>query len=137
MTEPELGRNRGGDGDRYPPISKDETDAGAWAIVRLFALWELTDAEARALLGGIGSERWEHWKQGRPGEIDRACAIRLSFLLGAHVGLKTLFSNPVVVRAWIRTPHGDLDGEAPLSVMMSRSLTGLERVRYLLAALAQ
>ncbi len=137
MTRPQNGCGRGSGGDRYPPISKDEADAGARAIVRLFALWELTDAEAQALMGGLGSERWQRWKQGRAGVIERECALRLSLLLGVHVGLKTLFSNPAGVRAWIRTPRRDLGGEAPLSVMMARSITGLEQVRYLLAALGQ
>ena len=115
MTKSYGGRDRGNEGDRYPPISEVEADAGARAIVKLFDLWELSNAEACALLGGIDSERWERWKQGRAGQIGRECAIRLSLILGVHIGLKVLFSNPVMWRGWIRKPHSDLGGEAPLS----------------------
>lgn len=137
MTKSYDGRDRGNEDDRYPPISEVEADAGARAIVKLFDLWELDDAEACALLGGISIKRWERWKQGRAGRIDRECAIRLSLLLGVHVGSKAMFSNPALVRAWIRASRPDLGGEAPLSVMMSRSVTGLERVRHLLFSLGQ
>ncbi len=129
--------DRGREGDRYPPISEVEADAGARAIVKLFDLWELDDVEACALLGGINIERWERWKQGRAGQIGSECAIRLSLLLGVHIGLKVLFRDSAMRRGWIRKPHPDLGGEAPLSVMKSHSINGLERVRNYLLALGQ
>lgn len=137
MTKPYGTHGHDRQGDHYPTISEVEAAAGARAIVKLFDLWELSHAEACALLGGIDLERWERWKQGRAGQISRECAIRLSLLLGVHKGLKVLFSDPAIRRGWMRKPHRDLGGEAPLTVMMSRSITGLERVRNYLLALGQ
>lgn len=137
MTKPYCTDDRDGDGDRHPPISVSEAEAGARAIVKLFDLWELDDVEACVLLGGIDIERWERWKQGRVGQISRECAMRLSLLLGIHIGLKVLFKDSAMRRGWIRKPHPDLGGEAPLSVMKSHSINGLERVRNYLLALGQ
>lgn len=111
-----------------------EAAAMARAVVGLFDRWQLSDAEACALLGGLARRTWARWKTGEIGRIDRDLATRLSILMGVHKGLRYLFSDPARGYAWVKRPNAAFGGRTPLDVMMDGSIFALMRVRSWLDA---
>ncbi len=67
-----------------PQITATEAAAMARTVVNLFARWDLSDAEAREILGGLAARTYARWKAGEVGRIDRDLATRLSLLMGIH-----------------------------------------------------
>ncbi|MEP3045884.1 MAG: MbcA/ParS/Xre antitoxin family protein [Roseibium sp.] len=117
-----------------PVITDAEAAAMARVVVNLFAKWQITDAEACQILGGLGMRTYARWKKGEPGRIDRDLATRLSLLMGIHKGLRYLFSDPARGYRWIKAPNEVFSGDAPLSVMLEGSMFALVRIRSYLDA---
>lgn len=118
----------------HQDITQEEAAALARATVNLFARWDLSDGEARQLLGGMPPRTWARWKAKEIGRIDRDLAMRMSLLMGIHKGLRLLFSDPARGYAWIRKPNEHFGGQSALDVMMGGSLFHLLRVRSYLDA---
>lgn len=117
-----------------PALSDAETAAMARAALRLFEHWQLSDAEAREVLGGLAARTYARWKAGETGRIDRDLGTRLSLLMGIHKGLRYLFTDPQRGYAWIKTPNDDLGGRRPVDIMTEGSIFALMRVRQYLDA---
>ncbi|MHA6298172.1 antitoxin Xre-like helix-turn-helix domain-containing protein [Devosia sp. CAU 1758] len=117
-----------------PVITEEEAAAMARAVTRLFEHWQLSDAEARDILGGLAARTYARWKVGEPGRIDRDLATRLSLLMGIHKGLRFLFSEPERGYAWVRKPNSALGGRTPVEIMTEGSIFALVRVRSWLDA---
>lgn len=117
-----------------PEITEAEAQAMARATMNLFQRWQLSDAEARDLLGGMTPRTHARWKAGQPGRIGRDLATRLSLLMGIHKGLAYLFKSRERGYAWVRKPNADFAGRSPLDVMRDGSVFALERVRRYLDA---
>ncbi len=117
-----------------PQITASEAEAMARAVTRLFARWQVSDAEAREILGGLAARTYARWKAGEPGRIDRDLATRLSLLMGIHKGLRYLFSEPERGYAWVSKPNRAFDGRTPVEVMAQGDIFSLARVRSYLDA---
>ena len=74
-------------------ISDAEGEAMARATVNLIGKWELTDAQASVLLGGLSVRTWARWKTGTIGRIPRDLKSRLSNLMGIHKALRIIFAE--------------------------------------------
>lgn len=123
-----------------PSITDEEAAALARTIVNLFRRWQLDDAEACAILGGMPNDAWTRWKEGKvdhPERINNGLRRRMAILMGVHVGLSTLFDTPERCCAWVRNPNEDLKGKAPLDFMMQGKIDNLIRVRDWLYAACQ
>ncbi|HEV7434220.1 MAG TPA: MbcA/ParS/Xre antitoxin family protein [Pseudorhizobium sp.] len=110
-------------------ISPEEAAAGARAIVRLFSDWQLADADARQILGGISASTWARWKNGNVGRVNQDLATRISLLLGIHKGLRYLFIDNMQGYAWVKKPNLTFEGQSALDVMRQGSIFSLQRVR--------
>ena len=117
-----------------PDITLAEAQAAARAVVNLFARWDLTDEEARQILGGISPRTFARWKKGDIGRVDRDLATRLSLLLGIHKALRYLFADPEAAYRWVKKPNAMLGGRRGLDIMLEGSIFALERVRNYLDA---
>ncbi len=115
-------------------LTEAETAAMARAVVRLFEHWQLSDAEARDILGGLAPRTYARWKAGEVGRIDRDLATRLSLLMGIHKGLRYLFTDPARGYRWIKTPNADLGDRSAAAIMSEGSIFALARVRHYLDA---
>lgn len=115
-------------------ITAKEAQAMARAVIRLFEKWQVTDAEAREILGGLAARTYARWKAGELGRIDRDLATRLSLLMGIHKGLRYLFSDPERGYAWVRKPNRAFDDRSPVEVMALGDIFSLARVRSYLDA---
>ena len=120
---------------RDTAITDDEAVAGARAVVRLFGHWELTDAQARILLGGMSGTTYTRWKRGEFGRIATDLKARLSTLLGIHKALRILYTENDRGYRWISAANAHFDNASPLDVMLNGQISDLSRVRdYLDAA---
>ena len=112
-----------------PVITDEEAAALARATVTLFRAWQLTDAEARTLLGDMAPRTWARWKAGDIGRIDRDLRARMAILLGIHKALRIIFTEPARCYAWIRKPNEAFGGRSALDVMLRGEMTDLIDLR--------
>lgn len=117
-----------------PAITEAEAAALARTTVNLFRAWQLTDIEARTLLGDMAQRTWARWKDGSVGRIDRDLRARMAILMGVHKGLRYLFSDPARGYAWIRKPNDTFGGQSALDVMLRGEITDLIDLRTYLDA---
>jgi uncharacterized protein (DUF2384 family) len=116
------------------PITDDEAAAMARAVVRLFGLWGVTDAEACVLLGEFSPRTYARWKAGELGRIGRDLKARLSNLMGIHKALRIIFTEPDRAYGWVKRPNEAFGGRSALEVMLQGELADLVRVRRYLDA---
>lgn len=117
-------------------ITDQETAAMIRAFFNLAARWELTDAEARILLGQPAPRTFARWKSGA-GDITRVphdTRQRLSMLIGIHKGLRYMFKDPDRGYAWMRKPNAAFAGQSALERMLSGEVVDLASVRNYLDA---
>lgn len=117
-----------------PLITDEEAAALARATVNLFRAWNLTDIEARVLLGDMAQRTWARWKDGNIGRIDRDLRARMAILMGIHKALRYLFSEPARGYAWIRKPNEAFAGLSALDIMLRGEMTDLIDLRSYLDA---
>ena len=106
----------------------------ARATVNLFRAWQLTDAEACVLLGDLSTRRWARWKAGDVGRIGRDSPSRMAALMGIHIALRTIFTEPDRGYAWIRLPNEAFEGRCALDMMMRGEISDLVDLRAYLDA---
>ncbi|MCE0507366.1 hypothetical protein LR948_18570 [Roseivivax sp. GX 12232] len=112
-----------------PSITDDEAAAIARMTVDLFRAWQLSDAEARTLLGDMTKRTWARWKGGQIGRIDHDLRMRMALLIGIHKGLRYLFLDREHGYAWIRKPNAAFEGLSALDVMVRGEMTDLISLR--------
>ena len=117
-----------------PTITDEEAAALARATVNLFRAWQLSDNEARTLLGDMAQRTWARWKEGNIGRIDRDLRARMGILMGIHKALRYLFADPARGYAWIKKPNAAFAGQSALDVMMRGEITDLIDLRGYLDA---
>ncbi|MEM8572507.1 MAG: MbcA/ParS/Xre antitoxin family protein [Pseudomonadota bacterium] len=110
-------------------ITEEEALALVRTTIRLFRAWQLSDAEARVLLGGLPARTWARWKGGQFGRFDRDLRMRMAHLMGIHKGLRYLFKEPARGYAWIRKPNAAFEGQSALDIMMRGELSDLAALR--------
>lgn len=117
-----------------PTITQEEAAALARTTVNLFRAWQLSDPEARLLLGDMAQRTWARWKEGSIGRIDRDLRARMAILMGIHKGLRYLFREAARGYAWIRKPNQNFGGQTALDIMLRGEITDLIDVRSYLDA---
>lgn len=115
-------------------ITDAEAQAMVRAVLRLFERWQLSDGQAREILGGVAARTYARWKAGDIGRIDRDLATRLSLLMGIHKGLRYLFVDPERGYAWIGKPNPAFGGQSPVAIMADGDMFSLARIRSWLDA---
>lgn len=115
--------------DSLRAITDEEAGALARATVNVFKVWNLSDAEACTLLGGMSSRTWARWKDGNIGRIDRDLRMRMAHLMGIHKGLRYLFKDPARGYAWLRKPNSAFGGQSALDLMLRLDMSDLSQLR--------
>jgi len=110
-------------------ISDAEGEAMGRAMVNLVDRWDLTDAQACVLLGGLSPRTWARWKVGAIGRVSRDLKARLSNLLGIHKALRIIFTDAGQGYGWIHRANDAFGGTSARDVMLGGELTDIMRVR--------
>ena len=112
-------------------ISDAETAATLRAFFKLAERWDLSDGQARVLLGGPAARTYARWKAGHfvPARISRDTRERLSILMGIHKSLRYLFRDPSRGYRWLRKPNEAIGGQTALDRLLAGSIQDLAAVR--------
>ena len=120
------------------PSSAEVTQAEAAAMLRaafnLFDRWQISDAEARTLLGEPSSSTFYRWKRGSIGAIPRDTIWRLGDLMGIHKALRYMFTDPARGYAWVRAANLAFGGKSALERMLAGAPSDIATVRAYLDA---
>ncbi len=101
---------------------------------RIASVWELTQAEARALLGDPPESTYYKWKSGKVGSVPGDLLERISYVLGIYKALQILLPDPAAADAWVRRPNAAplFNGRSALELMLSGRVADLFLVRQYL-----
>jgi hypothetical protein len=101
---------------------------------RIASAWELTQAEARALLGDPPESTYYKWKSGRVGSVPGDLLERISYVLGIYKALQILLPDPAAADAWVKRPNAAplFNGRSALELMLSGRVADLFLVRQYL-----
>jgi hypothetical protein len=120
------------------PATSEVTQAEAAAMMRavfnLFRLWDVTDAQARVLLGQPSPSTFYRWKRGEIGAVPHDTVCRLGDLMGIHKALRHLFTEPERCYAWTAKPNAAFAGKSALDRMLAGAPNDLTAVRNYLDA---
>lgn len=105
------------------------------AFLKMAAIWELRDQDARQLLGGISNGAYYELKRKGSRILDQDRLTRISLLTGIFKALNILYSKKLADR-WVQLPNTNpmFGGETPLSCMIRGGVPAMLRVRQLLDA---
>ena len=101
----------------------------------LASAWQIRDADARRLLGGLSSSAFYEWKKNPDRVLNVDRITRISYLLGIYKALHILY-NDQLADEWISLPNTNtiFGGATPLAYMMAGGLPAFDTVRSLLDA---
>lgn len=105
-------------------------------FINIAARWNLTEVQARGLLGGVASSTFHSWKTRPKGkQLDQDTLTRISLTIGIYKALNIYFEKPLADR-WITLGNrGPLfAGGSPLAYMLRNGLPGMVDVRRMLDA---
>ena len=115
-------------------VSQAEAAAMLRAAFNLFERWQLSDAEARTLLGEPSSSTFYRWKRSAVGTIPRDTIWRLGDLMGIHKALRYMFTDPARGYAWVRASNLAFGGKSALDRMLAGAPSDIAAVRAYLDA---
>jgi hypothetical protein len=131
---------------RYAPVrpvnlaSRDErarlSASALKGFFRLAKRWNLRDADAKQLLGGVTNGPYYEMKR-HPDDrvLDPDTLLRISYLLGIFTALNSLHGQPLADE-WISLPNSNriFSGGTPLGYLIQGGLPAMSTVRRLLDA---
>src|SRR5579859_5368789 len=127
--------------DVAPDLSKSEVrrkmSPGALrTFVNIVDRWNLTEAQARILLGGVASSTYHAWKTNPKGrQLDQDTLTRISLAIGIYKALNIYFNKPMADRWILLGNRGAMfAGSSPLDYMVHHGLPGMVDVRRMLDA---
>jgi hypothetical protein len=105
-------------------------------FVNIIAKWNLNEAQARGLLGGVASSTFHAGKTKPTGKrLDQDTLTRISLVIGIYKALNIYFGKPWADR-WITLENrGPLfAGQAPIEYLLRHGQPGLAEARRMLDA---
>ena len=124
--------------DASKPASAVVTQHEAAAMIRsvfnLFRHWQVSDAQARVLLGQPSPSTFYRWKRGEIGTVPVDTVWRLGDLMGIHKALRHLFTEAERGYAWMSKPNAAFGGRSALDRMLAGAPSDLSAVRDYLDA---
>jgi hypothetical protein len=115
-------------------VTQQEAAAMMRAAFNLFRRWEVTDAQARVLLGQPSSSTFYRWKRGEIGMVPHDTVWRLGDLMGIHKAVRHLFTDRDRGYAWVSKPNEAFGGQSALERMLGGAPSDITAVRAYLDA---
>lgn len=104
------------------------------AFLKLVEKWQLTEAQARGLLGGIASSTFHDWKTAPDKQkLSQDVLIRISLSIGIYKALNIYFGQPLADQ-WITFGNNGpmFAGLPPLDYMVRQGQPGMVQIRRML-----
>ncbi|HEY6991513.1 MAG TPA: MbcA/ParS/Xre antitoxin family protein [Bryobacteraceae bacterium] len=106
------------------------------AFVKIAAKWDLTESQARGLLGGIASSTFHAWKsEPNKQKLSQDTLLRISLVIGIYKALHIYFGEKWADR-WVTLGNraSIFAGTAPIEYMIRQGQPGMLQVRRTLDA---
>jgi hypothetical protein len=105
------------------------------SFLKIAALWELRDEDARHLLGGMSNGAYYELKKTGSRILDQDRLTRISLMSGIFKALNILYSKRLADR-WVQLSNTNpmFEGDTPLAYMIKGGVPAMLRVRQLLDA---
>lgn len=104
------------------------------AFFRIMDAWDVSDAEARVLLGSPSRSSFYNYKRSQGGALSTDALERVSYVLGIYKALQLLFPNREQADAWMRKPNAAFGGRSALAHALGGKVVDLAAVRTYLDA---
>ncbi len=117
-----------------PQARKQLSGSAIRAFLKLIDTWRLTEAQARALLGGIASSTFHDWKTTPDKQkLSQDVLVRVSLFIGIYKALNIYFGQPLADQ-WIAFGNNGpmFAGVSPLDYMIRHGQPGIVQVRRML-----
>jgi hypothetical protein len=115
-----------------PPTRERLSSAALAAFFKIIELWNLNNADAMALLGGVSSGRYYELKRTCKGTLTQDELTRISLLIGIFKALNILFSRKLANQWVTRANSNPFFADMPPLVRMRSGIMGMVGVRRLL-----
>jgi hypothetical protein len=104
------------------------------AFVNIAEKWDLSETQARGLLGGIASSTYHAWRtEPRGKKLDQDTLMRISLLIGIYKALNIYFGKPWADRWVTLANRGTMfAGVAPIDYMLRHGQPGMVQIRRML-----
>ena len=114
--------------------AKEMAASGLRTFFRIAEAWQLTQNEARSLLGNPPPSTYYKWKAGRVGTVSSDLLERISYVLGIYKALQILLPVPEAADTWVKRPNAAplFNGRSALELMLSGRVADLFLVRQYL-----
>ena len=119
-----------------PQIREGLSGTALKAFLKITALWQVNEPQARGLLGGIASSTFHTWKnEPAKQKLNQDTLTRISLVIGIYKALHVYFGEEWADR-WVTLGNrGPLfAGSAPIEYMIRHGQPGMVQVRQLLDA---
>jgi hypothetical protein len=116
-------------------VAKRLSPSAVKGFLKIAALWDLRDEDARQLLGGMSNGAYYELKKRGSRSLDQDRLTRISLLTGIFKALNILYREKLADR-WVHSPNTNpmFGGETPLTYMIKGGVPAMLRVRQLLDA---
>jgi hypothetical protein len=116
-------------------VARRLSPSASRAFLKMAAVWNLRDEDARKLLGGISNGAYYELKKKGSRTLDQDRLTRISLLTGIFKALNILYPKRLADR-WVQLPNTNpmFQGNPPLAYMIKGGLPAMLRVRQLLDA---
>ena len=113
-----------------PRVTPDQVSAGLRAFFAIASKWDLTNDQAKVLLGQPAKATFFKWKKGDFRGVSHALdlATRLSYVLGIFKALEIIYQTPELADRWVTAPNSAFGGETAIHRMMAGQITDLAAV---------
>ncbi len=118
------------------PKTKSRDSVALRAFFKVAEKWQLTPAEQMRLLGDVASSTLYNYRSSPEGvTLGTDMLDRISYVLGIHQDLQSLFSKSESANTWVKKPNSapPFNGRSALQLMLDERLIGLHTVRLYLA----
>ena len=117
-----------------PKVRQRLSASAIKAFLKIAAKWELTESQARGVLGGIASSTYHAWKsQPNKQKLTQDTLLRISLVIGIYKALHIYFGNEWADR-WVTLENrGSMfAGAAPIDYIIRQGQPGMSQVRRML-----
>lgn len=117
-----------------PLPSAELAGAGLRAFFNIAEKWDLTNDQARYLLGSPSRTTFYRWKRDRTGPVPADVLERISYVLGIYKSLHLLFVDRGQADSWMKRPNSApmFGGQSALDLLLSSQVADLSLVRQYL-----
>lgn len=120
--------------DHPAGITLSEAKAMMSAVFNVFDHWDLSDDEARTLLGSPSIWTFQRWKNKKAVSVPTDTVWRLRDILGIHKALRYTFPDSGRRYEWVKRPNARFFDKSALEIMLTGPPATLSKVRDYLDA---